>query len=1241
MNPLVKRSTKGSGLSWSELDGNWSEIENAINNFTGGLNYIGTWDANTNTPTLQSSVGVKGNYYKVSVDGATSINGITDWKVSDLILFNGTTWDKIDNTDKVLTVCGRIGNVTISIADVANLQSTIDSLNARVPFPGFGITDSTACAGNDPRLSDPRPASDVSAWAKAGTKPTYTATEVGAIANPMTSEDDLIIGGASGVPTRLSKGLEGQIPTIVSGHVAWTTPTTSFTNPMSSQDDLIIGGVDGILTRLGKGTEGQIMTISGGHVGWTDDSGYTSTSPLTGYSVGSNVPLAATDTIPGAFGKVQGQLTAKVSFPGFGTSGSTACVGNDSRLSDPRPASDVSAWAKAGTKPTYTATEVGAFANPMTAQDDIIIGGVSGVPAKLTKGTEGQVPTIVGGHVVWTTPTSSLSNPMTTLGDIIVAGASGVPTRKPIGTDGTLLGVSGGSVGYFTPATFGISSGGGQGFAVITGMDPTGATDSTAAVEAAIAALPAGGGVLLIPDPAGQGGYKMNVTISKSGVWLYGPGLSDNTGNNWIRPWDNTKPVVKFGSAAGNVMVRHCGIRDMYIYGGNVGKYGVTFASGAHYCRAFNINVRNFNGAHVSFINDTDLQPTEFNLLTAFSIESSATIADNADGEYPIGLLFEDRHVSGAGWTTANYVNDGNINVGNGYSYVVESAAASLTNIYIDQDACHGIMIKKSYYYEPALVTNNVITDTGGPTYSVAMILDFGYDLKDNGSTNHISFMGGLNPDMSMGDNVFYAAGHTTGTITSGQNTLTVASLTGIDASRGLIIKGAGTSGKNLYATITNISGLVITLSTNALTSVTSADVMYGNSTNEKAFIGYGGNAYLSPGGLRLIPTGKTGVESRGEKGQFYRCGASGTAAPFNTTDFAFDFKNGSGIHFLHDLTGGTSVSSITQSGTTVTVTTGSVHSAMIGDLITLNGVREQGINGTYTITSVPNTTSVTYTSAISQTLAGITGTPVAIFTNSVRITNGQVVLSGYSGLAIKNQLGNISKVLYQSLSSGAMYIQASDPVNGSISNIAGTGVGTGTAYAWQANNTTKMRLLGDATLQLKPGAAPANDASYGQLYYSSADNKWHIKDIANNDGTVLSTSRAVITATTAAPTATSSTTSVMMGCAGTITPIQTNRLKVTICGQMKNSVAGSGVTVDLRYGSGTKPANADAVSGTVIGIEQTTVSTTAGQSAGFTIVGHVTGLTLGTAYWLDASVKAVTSGSASITGITICAEEV
>lgn len=47
----------------------------------------------------------------------------------------------------------------------------------------IGTTAGTACEGNDPRLFDSRPASDVSAWAKASNKPVYSPSEVGFISS--------------------------------------------------------------------------------------------------------------------------------------------------------------------------------------------------------------------------------------------------------------------------------------------------------------------------------------------------------------------------------------------------------------------------------------------------------------------------------------------------------------------------------------------------------------------------------------------------------------------------------------------------------------------------------------------------------------------------------------------------------------------------------------------------------------------------------------------------------------------------------------------------------------------------------------------------------------------------------------------------------------------------------------------------------------------------------------------------
>ena len=64
----------------------------AINN----LQYQGTWNASTNSPTITSSVGTTGYYYIVSTAGSTSINGVSSWQVGDWIIFSNTgVWQRI------------------------------------------------------------------------------------------------------------------------------------------------------------------------------------------------------------------------------------------------------------------------------------------------------------------------------------------------------------------------------------------------------------------------------------------------------------------------------------------------------------------------------------------------------------------------------------------------------------------------------------------------------------------------------------------------------------------------------------------------------------------------------------------------------------------------------------------------------------------------------------------------------------------------------------------------------------------------------------------------------------------------------------------------------------------------------------------------------------------------------------------------------------------------------------------
>jgi len=103
-------------------------------NAIGAINYKGTWDAQNNTPTLTSSVGTKGDYYVVSVAGNTNLNGITDWQISDWAIFNGTVWQKVDNSEvvyvsNVATGTGLTGGPITSTGTISIANTTVTAGN--------------------------------------------------------------------------------------------------------------------------------------------------------------------------------------------------------------------------------------------------------------------------------------------------------------------------------------------------------------------------------------------------------------------------------------------------------------------------------------------------------------------------------------------------------------------------------------------------------------------------------------------------------------------------------------------------------------------------------------------------------------------------------------------------------------------------------------------------------------------------------------------------------------------------------------------------------------------------------------------------------------------------------------------------------------------------------------------------------------------------------------------------------
>lgn len=181
---------------------------------------------------------------------------------------------------------------------------------------------------------------------------------------------------------------------------------------------------------------------------------------LAGIATGANnysLPVATASVLGGvktSTGITNSSGTISVA---YGSAAGTACQGNDSRLSNSRPASDVSAWAKASTKPTYTwteitskpswigsskptytASEVGALASGGTAVNaskvansfifKVAGGSTEGTNLYTFNGSAAKTINVVAGSNVTLTPTSgqlSISAKDTTYG-IASASANGL-----------------------------------------------------------------------------------------------------------------------------------------------------------------------------------------------------------------------------------------------------------------------------------------------------------------------------------------------------------------------------------------------------------------------------------------------------------------------------------------------------------------------------------------------------------------------------------------------------------------------------------------------------------------------------------------------------------------------------------------------------------------------------------------------------------------------------------------------
>lgn len=114
----------------------------------------------------------------------------------------------------------------------------------------------------------------------------------------------------------------------------------------------------------------------------------------------------------------------------LGTTADSACAGNDSRLSNARPASDVYAWAKASTKPSYSWSEI------------------TGKPSAYTPSSHTHIKSQISDLNIRLSSSENLNN-IKTVGFYFTGGINTI-TNKPPGVDAFGLEVLQSAAGWYT-----------------------------------------------------------------------------------------------------------------------------------------------------------------------------------------------------------------------------------------------------------------------------------------------------------------------------------------------------------------------------------------------------------------------------------------------------------------------------------------------------------------------------------------------------------------------------------------------------------------------------------------------------------------------------------------------------------------------------------------------------------------------------------------------------------------------
>jgi len=238
-----------------------------------------------------------------------------------------------------------------------------------------------------------------------------------------------------------------------------------------------------------------------------------------------------------------------------------------------------------------------------------------------------------------------------------------------------------------------------------------GASDNTAAMNAAADAINAiGGGVILIPY---AGEWRMNWICLYNNITVQGVGGSGEFNVNCIRPFVITSAAITFGD--GNTIVRYCGLNDLHISGipiAGSSAGGVTqVALNADWGLRLRGGTVNFTANRVVVYNgrrSVSLEPSTTQPVTGVRFNNGTIRNDITDSTGARSIYVE--YVNANGYATDNKFAETKVNGPTlGYAAVAVGCLLEVTDSYWDVKPGHGILLSNS----SSLVCHNLQLDPG------------------------------------------------------------------------------------------------------------------------------------------------------------------------------------------------------------------------------------------------------------------------------------------------------------------------------------------------------------------------------------------------------------------------------------------------------------------------------------------------------------------------------------------------